>query len=210
MSSRVVAIIVANATCAVCARRDPHADAQARDRVEHGAGEIGERPAIGDGDRRVHGASAAEEARAIGLELDARRARRVAITCAPKSARSVDGARAAREDEPRNLRHELAADEEVRERRVREVCGRRRQRDLRVRRDLDLASLACRGCAASAAGSRRRPRPRRSLRASSRWCRPGGRCGRGPRGTRRRSAPARRRSAGSPADQTRPSPVSRR
>ena len=33
------------------ARRDLHADAQARDRIEHGTGEIGQRPPVSDSDR---------------------------------------------------------------------------------------------------------------------------------------------------------------
>ena len=120
------------------ARRDLHAHAQARDRVQHRAGEIGQRASFGHRDRRVHGPSAADEARAVGLELDARR--RVAGDHVRTEELAVGGrTRSAREDQARNLRHELAADEEIGERRMREVGRGWRQRDLRIGRDLDLA-----------------------------------------------------------------------
>ena len=94
------ATIVANATCDRFARRDAYAHAQARDRVEHGAGEVGERSRLGDGDRRVHGAPATDEARAVGLELDARRA--VGGDHVRRVERAVGRrARPAREDEAR-------------------------------------------------------------------------------------------------------------
>ena len=43
---------------------------QAEDRVEHGAGGVRERPAVDDRHRRPRAAPAAEEAQAVGLELD--------------------------------------------------------------------------------------------------------------------------------------------
>ena len=51
--------------------RKPDAAAKTEDRIEHGAGRVGERPAVDHRDRRADPASATQETRAIGLELRA-------------------------------------------------------------------------------------------------------------------------------------------
>ena len=53
--------------------RQPHAAPQAHDRIEHRAGRVGQRPAVDHRRRRPDPAPAAEEPRAIGLPLQARR-----------------------------------------------------------------------------------------------------------------------------------------
>ena len=65
-------------------------------------------------------------------------------------------------------------DEQLAERRVRQVGGRRRQHDLGVAGDVDLADARARGCARSAGAPRRRLRSRRRCRAASRSRRRGG------------------------------------
>ena len=52
-------------------RRQPHAAAKAKDRIEHGAGGVGERPTIDDGDRCANQTASTEKARSVGFELQA-------------------------------------------------------------------------------------------------------------------------------------------
>ncbi len=49
--------------------RQPDAAAKTEDRIEHGAGRVGERSAVNDRDRRADAASASQETRPISLEL---------------------------------------------------------------------------------------------------------------------------------------------
>ena len=51
--------------------RKPDAAAKTEDRIEYGAGSVGERPAVNHRDRRTDPASASQETRPIGLELRA-------------------------------------------------------------------------------------------------------------------------------------------
>jgi hypothetical protein len=51
------------------ARRNSHAPAQRKYRVEHRADGIGQRPAVHDCDRHADGAAPAEKARAVGFDL---------------------------------------------------------------------------------------------------------------------------------------------
>ena len=137
MSSRVVAIIVANATCVVA----PGAIFTRTRRLAIGSRTAPVKLVSGRPSVMAIGACTVrprprKRARSVSNSMPA--AASLAITCAPKSSRSVTARGRREKTSTRNLRHELAADEEVRERRVREVRGRRRERDLRVRRDLDL------------------------------------------------------------------------
>ena len=60
---------VENATRTRAARGEAHPAAQAEDRVEHRAGGVRQRPAVDHRHRRADAAPAAEEPRAVGLEL---------------------------------------------------------------------------------------------------------------------------------------------
>ena len=51
-------------------RRQPDAAAKTEDRIEYGAGSVGQRPAVNHRDRRADAAPASQETRAIGLELE--------------------------------------------------------------------------------------------------------------------------------------------
>ena len=122
------------------ARRQPHALAQRGDRIEHRAGRAGQRAAV-ERERVGERAAAAEEPRAIGLPLDGaaeaghrRRARGTPTTGASSAAR---GRRL--NSRPALCAIELGLDEQLAERRVREVVLGTRQHDLGVAGDLDLA-----------------------------------------------------------------------
>ena len=67
--------------------RKPDAAAKTEDRIEYGAGSVGQRPAVNHRDRRTDPASASQETRPISLELRAaHRSRLPPPRCAPPRA----------------------------------------------------------------------------------------------------------------------------
>ena len=122
--------------------RQPDALAQRADRVEHCAGRARQRAAIED-DRSGGRAPAADEARPIRFPFDrTAQARTVhAEHVEADERRFIGRARPAAEQEAGALRIELGLDEQLPERRVREVVLRTSQDDLGVAGDLDLARL---------------------------------------------------------------------
>ena len=141
-AARSGATPVANVDADDGARRQPDALAQRADRVEHGAGRARQRAAV-EHDRVGRRAAAADEARPIGLPFDrAAQARAVdAEHVEADERRFVGRARPAAEQQAGALRIELGLDEQLAERRVREVVLGTRQHDLGVAGHLDLARL---------------------------------------------------------------------
>ena len=104
------------------ARREPDALAQRADRIEHGAGGARERAAV-ERDRIGRRAAAAEEARAVGFPLDGAAQTR-SVDAEHVEADHGDSSARARppaEQQAGALRIELGLDEQLAERRVREV-----------------------------------------------------------------------------------------
>ena len=124
------------------AGRQPHELTQRDDRVEHRAGRVRQRVGGRQRDRIPERAAAPDEARAVGLELrrraDAPAAAEQVEEIGPGAAR----ARPARADQRITLGQRRRLDEQVRERRVREVGLRRRQHDFRVAGEIEAARLA--------------------------------------------------------------------
>ena len=117
-----------------------HPAAEAEDRVEHGADRVRQRAPVDHRDGRPDRPAAAEEAGAIRLVLDDAAGlsldrRDVGGPDRPLVARSRPAGRQQRAD----LGRELGLHEQVLERRVGDVGRLRRQHDLGVRRQLDLA-----------------------------------------------------------------------
>ena len=117
-----------------------HAAPQARDRVEHRARRVGQRAPVLDRAGVADAAAAPQEPRAVGLVL--RRADGLSLD--RRHVRDPDRlfvlrARPPRGEDRFEMGHELRLDEEVGERGMGPVGGRRRERQLRVRRDFDLA-----------------------------------------------------------------------
>ena len=141
-ASRSGATPVANATRTNAPGRKADALAQRRNRIEHRAGRAGQRPAV-ERHRVGRRSAAAEEARAIGLPLDgaAERGPSTPSTWKPTIGDSSAAARPAAEEEAGALRIEFGLDEQLAERRMREVVLGPRQHDLGVAGDLDLARL---------------------------------------------------------------------
>ncbi len=126
------------------AGRDPHAAAQGEDRIEHGADRVRQRPAVDHRDRRSDAVAAAEEAGPVGLDLrlshglaiddgqmrrpDFRLARRRAAAASP-------GWR------PTSARYSVSTNS-FDEGRMRDVVGLRRQHQLGIGGDVDLARPA--------------------------------------------------------------------
>ena len=178
-------------------RRNPHAAAQAEDRIEHGADRVGERPAVHHGDRRPDLAPAPEEARAVGLELHVAHG----LALHDGEVRRPDLGLAGRPPAPRrqegaDVGDELGLHEQLGEGGVRRVGGRRAPARPRRRRSARSPGRGFRGSRSTRGAPRHRPRERPPPRASSRSCRRAGRSRRDPRRTPPRSCPARRRSAG--------------
>ena len=128
------------------ARRNPHAAAQAEDRIEHGADRVGERPAVD------HRRSACESSR----PRPRKRARSVSNCTSPDGLAFDDGEMrrpdlrvAGRAPPPRgqqraDIGDELRLHEQLGEGRMRGVGRVRRQHDFGVRGQLDLARAGCR------------------------------------------------------------------
>ena len=145
-ASRSAATPVAKVTRDERAGRQPHPVAQRRDRIEHRAGRPGQRPAV---ERQPVGrrSSAADEARAIGLPFD--RAAEPALDARGRGTprrpvrRPLRGRRL--NSRPALCAIELGFDEQLAERRMREVVFGARQHDFGVAGDFDLARRDCRG-----------------------------------------------------------------
>ena len=138
-ASRSGATPVANVTRTNAPGRQAHAFAQRGNRIEHRAGRARQRAAV---ERRRVGrrAAAAEEARAIGLPFDgAAQAPVDAEHVERPDRRLVRAARPPAEEEAGALRVELGLDEQLAERRMREVVLGRCQHHLGIARDLDFA-----------------------------------------------------------------------
>ncbi len=149
---------------------------EAEDRIQHRADRVRQRAPVDDRDRRADRPAAAEEAGAVRFVLDdARRsAPSTAATCAAQiGGSSAERGRRVASRAPISGTNSVC-DEQVLEGRVGDVGGLRREHDLGVRRQLDLAGRASRGWSATRGGSRRRARPRRRWSGRSRSSRRGG------------------------------------
>ena len=121
------------------ARDQPDPLAQAEDRIEHDAGRARQRAAVERG-RAVGVAAAADEARAIGLPFD--RPLRPAFEAQHVHRPDRRLARVARPpmaEQRRAVGQVLGFEKQLAEGRMREIVGRRRQHDLGVAGDVDLA-----------------------------------------------------------------------
>ena len=210
-SSREGATSVEKIDADALAGREADAAPQAEDRIEHGARGVGQRPAVDHRHRRADAAAAAEESRRGRSRTERRR--RLALdgddVGRPDGGSSADRGAAGRQERP-ELRHELGLDEEVGERRVRGVGGRRRQHELGVGRQLELARLRAEVRDRDAADLGVVLRRDHDLERGRDGAVAPMRTPRGPRRTSTRRRPARPRWAGSPADQTAPLSTSRR
>ena len=112
---------------------------QAEDRIEHEAGGARQRPAV-ERDGILERAAAADEARAIGFPFERTvRPSFEAQHVHRPGAGIARVARAAMADQRAALGQELGFDEQLAERRMREIIARLRQRHFDVAGDVDLA-----------------------------------------------------------------------
>ena len=145
------------------AGRDAHAPAQREDRIEHRTDRVRERPAVDHRDRRSDAAAAAEEAGPVGLDLGFP----TTLAIDDGEMRSPDfrlGRRSppARRQDGAYFGEIFGLDEQLGERRMRDVGGLRRQHELGIGRDLDLAHAAAVSSRSRRGGPRHRLRPRRA------------------------------------------------
>ena len=125
------------------AGRDHHASSEREDRIEHGPDRVRQRSAVRDAGRRADRPAPADEASPVRLVL--RIVDDVALhdgEMGGEHLRLAVRARTARGDERTELGDMLGLHEHFGERRMRGVGGRRRQNQLGVGREFDLARLA--------------------------------------------------------------------
>ncbi len=119
---------------------EPDPAAEAEDRIQHRADRVRERTPVDDRDRRADRPAPAEEAGAIRLVLDDP----AGLLLDRRDVRGPDrllvpGSRTAGRQQGADIGGELGLHEQVLEGRVSDVGRLRREHDLRVRRQLDLA-----------------------------------------------------------------------
>ncbi len=113
---------------------------EAHDRIEYRAGCVRERATVDHRHRRANRAPAAEEARAVGLELNSTHRLTLASDDMGCPHLLLAGRpRAACRQQRTDVRDEFGLDEEIRESGVGSIGGRRGEDDFRVRGELDVA-----------------------------------------------------------------------
>ena len=124
-------------------RRQAETPPQAEDRVQHGPRGIGERPALDHRHRRADPATSPQETRAVRLVLRASHARSLhRHHVGGPDALLLVAAGQARGEEGVELRQRFGLHEEVGEGRMRGIRPRRREHELGIGGDVDLARLA--------------------------------------------------------------------